>query len=44
MWSRYMYMALQMYVISDVTVVVRHLYLFGYVLVVYSASHKEREK
>ena len=37
MWSSYMYMymALQMYVIGDVTVVVWHLYLFGYVLVVY---------
>ena len=34
MWSSYMYMALQMYVIGDVTVVVWHLYLFGYVLVV----------
>ena len=36
-WSSYMYMALdlQMYVIGDVTVVVWHLYLFGYVLVVY---------
>ena len=30
-----MYMALQMYVIGDVTVVVWHLYLFSYVLVVY---------
>ena len=35
MWSSYMYTALQMYVIGDVTVVVWHLYLFGYVLVVY---------
>ena len=35
MWSSYMYMALQMYVIGNVTVVVWHLYLFGYVLVVY---------
>ena len=35
MWSSYMYMALQMYVIGDVTIVVWHLYLFGYVLVVY---------
>ena len=34
-WSSYMYMALQMYVIGNVTVVVWHLYLFGYVLVVY---------
>ena len=34
MWSSYMYMALQMYVIGIVTVVVWHLYLFGYVLVV----------
>ena len=31
MWSSYMYMALQMYVIGNVTVVVWHLYLFGYV-------------
>ena len=29
MWSSYMYMALQMYVIGDVTIVVWHLYLFG---------------
>ena len=35
MWSSYMYMALQMYVIGNVTVVVWQLYLFGYVLVVY---------
>ena len=35
MWSSYMYLALQMYVIGNVTVVVWHLYLFGYVLVVY---------
>ena len=35
MWSSYMYMALQMYAIGNVTVVVWHLYLFGYVLVVY---------
>ena len=35
MLSSYMYIALQMYVIGDVTVVVCHLYLFGYVVCVY---------